>query len=62
MQQSFFEKTITETKKRVENLGASLLNDIICKHNGKELTSKTKIIINKDIDIINFMRFCNFRS
>ena len=52
IKKSFFEKTITETKKRVENLGGSLVDDIICEHNGKELTSKIETIIDKDIDIL----------
>ena len=52
MRQSFLMKTITETKKRVENLGCSLLNNIICRHNEKELASKIKTRISKDIDIL----------
>ena len=52
MKESFYKKTSIETKKRVENLSCFLLDDTICEHNEKELTSKISSIIKKDIDIL----------
>ena len=52
MKESLYKKTSIETKKRVENLSCFLLDDTICEHNEKELTSKISSIIKKDIDIL----------
>ena len=45
-------KTLEETKSRVEVLKGNLLNDVICQHSEDELIKKINLLIKKDIDIL----------
>ena len=49
---SLVNKTLEETKSRVEVLKGNLLDDVICQHSEDELIKKINLLIKKDIDIL----------